>query len=251
MIIRNEEKHWVCIHQDEHARLSAELYNNWGDARIRDKAWAQTLHTAIAEHDRAWIPLDTHPLWNESDGRPFDFTNYPEAEKIEAYRTGIEETELINEKAGLLVSRHLHSFFDSIATAAAEKFQKSEEKRWDRLRGRGETAYEQEALPILKMCDELSLFACMNRPGAVKEDEVPWFRDGFSLSFAFLDHRTVVPAWKNDREIDLTPSPLSAEVRFPLKQRLVLKETVQEKGWLQAYLETPVTTQIVVFRSER
>ncbi|AXF54924.1 DUF3891 family protein [Salicibibacter kimchii] len=247
MIVRDEANHLACIHQDEHARVSAALYRQWGDPRLEKKGWKESLHTAIAEHDRAWISLDTRPIWNDEEERPYDFTDYPEREKIAAYQTGINETEMMDEWAGLLVSRHLHSFFSRIRTEAAEAFKTGEQKRWDRLGGAEETDDEKTALSVLKMCDELSLFACMNNPGARKEEEVPWFRDGFSMHFDFLDGKTVIPAWKNKEEIMLTPTPLKANVQFPLKLRRVSKEAILHHGWKNAYAGTPVSTQVVTF----
>ncbi|QQK76062.1 DUF3891 family protein [Salicibibacter cibarius] len=247
MIVRDAGKHLACIHQDEHARLSGALFRQWGDPLLEQKGWKESLHTAIAEHDRAWISLDTHPIWNEAEGRPYDFTDYPEREKIAAYQTGINETEMMDEWAGLLVSRHLHSFFARINTDAAEAFKAEEQGRWERLRRAEESEDEKTALSILKMCDELSLFACMNQPGARKEDEVTWFQNGFSMHFGFLNHQTVIPSWKNDEEIELTPAPLRAEVQFPLKLRRVAKESIWEHGWKSAYDRTPVSTQVVTY----
>ncbi|WP_160141539.1 DUF3891 family protein [Salicibibacter halophilus] len=247
MIVRDDGHHLVCIHQDEHARLSAACYREWADPIIEKKIWNERLHTAIVEHDRAWIPLDTHPIWNEEEGRPYDFTNYPEREKIAAYQTGINETEMMDEWAGLLVSRHLHSFFAQIRTDAAEAFKAEEQKRWERLRGEEESDDEKRALAVLKMCDELSLFACMNHPGARKEEEVPWFRDGFSMRFDFLNRQNVMPSWKNEEEIVLTPAPLGDKVQFPLKLRRVSKESIRDDGWKIAYDSTPIATQVVTF----
>lgn len=32
---------------------------------------------------------------------------------------------------------------------------------------------------LLKFCDELSLYVCMNKPGVKKKDEIDLFKDGF------------------------------------------------------------------------
>ncbi|MBB6449082.1 hypothetical protein HNR44_001031 [Geomicrobium halophilum] len=250
MIIRDEDTHWVCTQQDEHARLSAQIFKAWGDPDLQKKKWRINLHTAIAEHDRAWIPLDQQPIWNDDEGAPYDFTNYPEAEKIAAYETGINEVEMMDPNAGLLVGRHLESFFTSITTDDAERFKRREQTRFTRLRGSMESEFEKEALPILKMCDELSLFACMNRPGAAKQDEVSWFRQGFSMRFSFLNDEIILPSWKNNTVIALEPSPLHSDVHFPLKQRRILKEKVKSKGLFNSYHETVISTQIVTFTSQ-
>lgn len=86
---------------------------------------------AVALHDVAWRELDRRPRLDPERGRPFGFDEHPLAEKLEAYRRGLDEMEAVDPWLGLLGSLHYASF---VGEDGAGAFLRREESRRRRLR---------------------------------------------------------------------------------------------------------------------
>ncbi|GAK02477.1 hypothetical protein JCM19037_712 [Geomicrobium sp. JCM 19037] len=244
MIIREESEFWVVTTQHEHGGLSGHLASRWGDTNRRKQSDWQSVVIAAREHDRGWKEADHLPKWDAIHGQPHDFNSYPDEDKIALYRNGIEEVQLMDERAAYLVSRHLSAFFISIDTPRASAFIKGEQLRQSNMRIKTDTTIDQQ---ILTMCDELSLYACLNRPGVQKKDEFPWFKNGFSSRFTFLDDQIVQAHWHDERRIVLDPFPLLETIRYPLHSFHLQKEIVFSDGLKAAWNHAKMEKNIVTF----
>lgn len=213
MIVNEYKSYFEMIPQHEHARISYEILKNWGDRAVEKSSLWEALLLAVREHDRAWIPLDAKPIMNKEQNKPYSFTDYPEKEKITAYQRGIQTVAEKNAYSGLLNSLHYASFFNNSPSKDAIPFLREEERRQNKLRELQTHSEESFHLRLLQFCDDLSLYACMNDPGARKDEEISWFKKGFQHTFAFLDYKTIQAQFISTNKIQLTPFPL----RSPLK----------------------------------
>ncbi|SFP43333.1 DUF3891 family protein [Salibacterium halotolerans] len=243
MIINEEETFFECIPQHEHARISAEIITLWGGRAAKEDPYWDELAAAVREHDRAWIPLDAAPLADERN-RPYDFTNYPEKPKTEAYQRGILEAAGIHRYCGLLVSRHYTSFFEKGLTATGRMFRDQEKERQKKWRRElQEPDNEEHHLALLQFCDDLSLYLCTNAPGASKEEENPWFKNGFRQHFAFVNHETIYAEFSGKEHVFITPFPLQEPLDITIHGRQVLKEELQEKRFSEAFQHSTALTR--------
>ncbi|MFC5714278.1 DUF3891 family protein [Thalassorhabdus alkalitolerans] len=247
MIIREWSDSFELIEQHEHARLSGAVCAFWGDPAVKTSLWEAVI-LAVKEHDRAWIPLDKQPLWNEAKQRPFSFTDYPMNEKINAYANGVDEIERINPYAALLGSLHYASFFTSNETKMGKEFYEQEQKRQDKLRGRGaRTGFETEHLNILQFCDDISLYSCLNQPGVSKEKEYPWFKNGFRQRFDYLGKKKMHAGWRSTQDIEITPFPLAQRLSFTLRSWRVSKQDCKKTGLAAAWKKREQIKTFITF----
>ncbi|SFL71907.1 DUF3891 family protein [Salibacterium qingdaonense] len=243
MIINEEETFYECIPQHEHARISGEIIKRWADEAVRHGPYWNELVLAVREHDRAWIPLDKNPLTDEK-GFPYDFTNYPEKPKTEAYQRGVLETAGIHRYCGLLVSRHYAAFFEKALTETGTRFRKQEKDRQQKWRVElQEPDTEDFHLKLLQFCDDLSLYLCTNIPGASKEKENTWFKNGFRQHFDFLNKETIQAEFNGKQNVRVTPFPMQTALDIAIHGRQVLKEEAEEKGFSEAFQKSALHTR--------
>ncbi|SIS53739.1 DUF3891 family protein [Salimicrobium flavidum] len=251
MIVREYKEGFIMIRQHDHALISGKMARQWRKdflltSRIRSEAdWA------IEVHDRAWIPLDKKPLWNEEKQRPFSFIDYPLEEKLQAYRSGIEETAKESLYAGILTSMHYQSFFenDREDPHAAEFYDEQthvQEQLFSQMRVEVPQELRQLHFERLQFCDNLSLYICMNKPGVSKEDEVSWFKDGFPQPFDFAPGG-VSSYWRDETSVILKPFPFSEEWTASVPYRYVTRERIEEVGLETAYNEAEEYDYFVTF----
>lgn len=244
MIVNDADTHVEMIPQHEHARISAALFEKWGDASVyQDVLWNELL-VAVREHDRAWIPLDASPLLDKF-GKPYSFIDYPEGPKIKAYQHGIESVAEKHIYSGLLVSRHYASFFESSQTESGRRFLQSERQRQQRWRKRqqrwrkklNDPQTEEFHLKVLQFCDDASLYVCMNKPGAAKHEEISWFKDGFRQQFSFLNNRKIHAHFYTSDTIKMDPFPLLTNLEITINGIVVDKQQIVKKGIKKAYFD--------------
>lgn len=190
----------MLIEQHDHGRVSGEFARHWGE---RLTPHEPTLY-AIANHDIAWQKLDGNVRWNEATGRPYSFVDYPVEPKMEAYREGLDLLEAQDPYAGCLCSMHYGSFVRDAESAAEVRFREGENRRQERLKS-AMSAEELENLErnfrLLRTCDDLSLFVCLNELG---RSDHPWYTNGFEFMGTRLE-----PVWEDRRTLRLDPNPLS------------------------------------------
>lgn len=212
MIVREQRDHFLLVEQHEHAVVSGVFARHWaGEIRPRDAV----LH-AVANHDVGWKELDAEVRWNPATGRPYSFTDYPPEPKFRAYTRGLDLVEGQNPYAGYLCSRHYGSFVRDAREPVAVAFREQEERRRAQIEpglSAEERAHAEHNFRLLQLCDDLSLFVCLNEPG---ENSYPWYRDGFR----FGDGR-LMPVWQDRRTLRLEPNPFSKGFDLTIPYRLL------------------------------
>lgn len=210
MIVRETATHYVLIRQHDHGVLAGNLAYHWGNPPFFPLPYELTVAAAL--HDFSWIDADAKIPWNVAEDRPWNFTDLPANERFPAYQNGLNKLEKINAYSALLASLHYCSFIDSKKGSpdpAAIRFLQKERKRQSRLKKRHPHFRKNlmVRLAYLQLMDHLSLYCCLNKPGTPKNEEHPWYRDGFSVPIK-NDRRIHLNArWKNDSTIALDPFP--------------------------------------------
>ncbi|MFJ7729885.1 DUF3891 family protein [Neobacillus sp. NPDC097160] len=252
MIIRKWEDSFIMIKQHDHAKISGIISQQWKNDYFFGIDWKDEVVVAIREHDRGWIEADSDPLWNTGQDKPYSFTDYPIESKLAFYTKGIDEVEIKSKYASLLCSLHYISFLQNDGHFAAKQFVADERNRLRRLFKelgiQGNKKMEtlvMDHLKILKFCDNLSLYICLNEPGVEKVNEHPFFRNGFPEVFPFADHQPIHAHWMDLETVLLSVSPLSKEVSVYLPFKEVKIEEIMSNGLLKAYSETPESTREV------
>jgi len=251
MIICEYKQNFIMISQHDHAKISGEIAQNWNDDFFYGIDRKEEVVLAAYEHDRGWIDLDAAPLWNDQQQIPYSFVDFPIEEKTTHYKTGIDEVEKMNKYAGLLCSIHFASFFDKEPNPIGQQFFKQEIKRKHYLLK--ELAIDEKDknlkyhLNILRFCDNLSLYICLNKPGVKKLDEHPFFRNGFPQLFPFANNQPIHAQWTNQVTVSLSLSPLKKELQVQLVLKEVKKEDIKVKGLVKAYTDTPSSIRTVTF----
>lgn len=199
LIVRSREDHFVLIRQHDHAFLSGTFASKlFPSTKINSQK--ATLY-AIFNHDIGWVDLDKEVVWNEENGEPYTFINYPLAPKVAAYRKGISFVEATYPYAAYLCSKHYTSFFHNATDDLEIQFREGEQKRQERLFSRMSSVEKtniEANVELLRFCDDLSLALCLNEPG---QNSYPWFRDGMGLNDVVYQWE-----WKDDSIISLVPN---------------------------------------------
>lgn len=199
MIVREESGSFVLVKQHDHALVSGEFARRW---REEPRPYESALF-AITNHDVAWQKLDERVLWDEETGKPYSFVTYPAEAKLQAYGEGLDLLESQNLYAACLCSMHYATIVQGSGGEAEQRFVEAETARQQRLEG-GMSAMELENLEhnlyFLKLCDGLSLFICLNRPGAYENP--PPYPGGLELGGARFE-----PIWEDRDTLRLEPNP--------------------------------------------
>lgn len=250
MIVRETAHAFIMTTQHEHAHLSAQIAEQLPE-RLFGNHFRNDVLLAIREHDRSWIRLDDTPIWNDRTHAPYSMIDYPLLPKLMLYRVGIDETEQMNAYAGMLCSMHFSSFH-AIKTSNADdcvQFMHDERNRQAMIKQRLKLSDEeliQQHLMLLQLCDDLSLYVCMNKPGTDKQHEHPWFRDGFEQK---IDHQSIDAHWVDDEHIQLSPFICKQEFTAKVNVKEVPKEAIRSAGIHAAYEDTPLKEQRITFIS--
>jgi hypothetical protein len=209
VIVRERDGQFVVFEQHEHARISGEMARRW----TPPPAPFESAVVAVTEHDVAWRELDGEVLWDEERGRPFSFVDYPSAPKMRAYAAGIDRVEAQNPYAALLCSLHYATIVGGSENPEERRFARREKERQGRLRsgfsGEGIENLERN-LRLLKVCDGLSLFVCLNEPGRSAR-LLPPYEGGFSF-----DGTVYRPGWEDEQTLTVSPSPFPDDFEVSL-----------------------------------
>lgn len=216
MIVREVPDSFLLIEQHEHALISGEFARRWARAPTP----LESALYAVDNHDIAWHEPDQEVLWNEASGRPYSFLDYPMESKLPAQRRGIDLVEDHDAYAGCLCSMHYARFLSKSERPDEVEFREAETARQERLRA-GMSAGELENLErnfrFLRLCDGLSLFACLNEPGS--SDYPPPTPGGFEL-----DGERFEPVWDDGRTLRLDPNPFTEPFDLAIPYREVGKD---------------------------
>lgn len=240
MIIRERSNEVVMIKQNDHAQISGMFASNWKEDLFPGEPKRNAVELAVAEHDRGWIHVDNKPKLNEITQLPFSFMDYPVAEKLIFYKSGIDEVERMDPYACLLCSYHYSRFVERSENEQSIAFMKEERDRQYRLKNSISNYNEkifQFHLDLLVFCDNLSLYACLNEPGVSKAREHRFYKKGIPISstFTFLKGDYLQCHWENQQTIFLSEFPFKESFTIEIKQKVVPKKDIIEKGLPVAY----------------
>ncbi len=245
MILREDSENFIMINQHDHAYIAGELLTHLKKEFIAVEHF-ESFKFAVHQHDRAWIIPDSHPLLNDVTRKPFTFLDFPEKLRLYFYRLGIEQVNQANSYAALLCSMHYCSLASSSSSDIAIQFIEREKLRQNhwisklKIPHRRLLSYQ---LQMLKFCDDLSLYICMNKPGAKKEEEVCLFKKGFADSeFFHQDGKTkVIASYKDRNTIKFNSSPFEESFEIKVLLKRVSKKLVKDIGIADAYHAEPPT----------
>jgi uncharacterized protein DUF3891 len=202
VIVRERPNSFVLFEQHHHGLVSGEVARHWA-ARIPIREAALY---AIANHDVGWRELDETVRWNDETGHPYSFLDYPVGPKLRAYANGLDYVQAHSPYAACLCSMHYGSFVRDARREPEISFREAEAAR---RRGIEATLSEEEIggleynFRLLQLCDDLSLFVCLNEPG---RNDYPHYRDGFGFMGTRLQ-----PVWEDERTLRLDPNPFSED----------------------------------------
>jgi hypothetical protein len=232
VIVREKPDSYVLIKQHDHALAAGELAKHW--AR-RPRPLESTLY-AVAHHDVAWQGPDARVRWSEETGRPYSFADYPPEPKVRAYAEGLDWLEERDPYAACLCSMHYETLVRRFGSSEAEeRFADAESRRQEKLRaGMSEEELEnlEYNLRLLRLCDGLSLFVCLNEPGG--DDYPPPYPEGFE----FYGER-FQPIWEDRGTLRLDPNPFSRAFDLSIPYTSVGRDRRPLGG---GYLELRVVT---------
>jgi hypothetical protein len=207
VIVRKLEGSFLLLRQHTHGRISGEFARHW-DAEIIP---LQPTLFAIVNHDVGWQELDDVVRFNPETDEPYSFINYPLEPKLRSYKQGLDQLEVQEPYASYLCSRHYSSFVEDSSEPVAVEFKEREAERRKRIEERLPQEWLEPAeynFRLLQLCDDFSLFVCLNEPG---ENTFPWYRDGFDFM-----GRKLQPVWQDRHTLSLSPNPFSSSFDFTI-----------------------------------
>ena len=207
MIVRKLKDSFLLVRQHDHGQISGEFARHWSRETVPQRP---TLF-AIADHDVGWLELDDEVRFNPDTGEPYSFIDYPLEPKLRAYKHGLDQLEVQEPYASYLCSRHYSSFVRDSRESVAIEFRTREAGRRERLEKRLPEEWLANAeynFRLLQLCDDFSLFVCLNEPG---ENTFPWYKDGFDFMGQKLH-----PAWQDESTLSVIPNPFSGPFDFTI-----------------------------------
>ncbi|WP_301953170.1 DUF3891 family protein [Paenibacillus tritici] len=249
VICREQDGVLIMTKQHEHGLLAGEFAKWFKEEHTPAEGRRAEVLWAVSNHDRGWIDLDETPFWNDAEGLPYSFLDFPVVPKLTFYRRGIDEIEAQTPYGALLCSSHFERLIEVSGEECPEltQYLQDEADRRARIhRGleqskpleEGELYYDAR---LLQFCDDLSLFLALSKPGSIESEKHPWFVDGFSGSeeFSFTSGRAIEAEWQDTTTLTLTPFPFTKEIEVSFKQRRVSRKAIEDKGIAEAYRNAP------------
>jgi hypothetical protein len=225
---------WQVVMQPDHAELSGQLAARWGNAEFTAPEPLASVHRASRRHDDGWAVWERSPQL-DARGAPCNFVGVHIPSHLAFWRAGAAAVEEEDPYAGLLVSMHgagiyrgrygtqpeMKMAFAGEVEQLVEAFVAEQEDGYARRRAQlgADEAGTWANYRLLQAFDRLSLFFCMNDPGAGASTtigSVPTDYDGGEASLAI---ESVAPF-----QITLDPYPFAGEAIFALRRRVLPKE---------------------------
>ncbi|QWH17626.1 DUF3891 family protein [Bacillus mycoides] len=251
MIFREKnEKESILIRQHDHGFLAGEIASHIKEDVFEDKTYLKETIDAIYEHDRGWIELDKVPILNDAKHIPYTFMDCPSSLRFVFYTIGLNAIEESNPYGALLCSKHFLSFPLNEEDEEMMSFYTGELERQKRILKtltKEQYAMFDKHYRLLKFCDELSLYVCMNKPGVKKKDEIDLFKDGFEGTEIFnsKDEKPIRADWVDEETIRITPFPFKTEFHAYVKYKTINKHSIEERGIVKADKEVELQKQVI------
>lgn len=244
VIVRERETEYVMIEQDNHADISKEMISEWADDYFYGKKFRTSVEYAIANHDVGWHELDTEPFWDDVKQAPYNFLDFPTAVKTVFYKHGIDQVAKNDLYAARLCSEHYTRFLLRSESTIAKDFVSYEKNRQQKI---------ETSLPhfdadlfhfhykLLQLCDNLSLFICLNEPGVAAENIHYFFRNGipFDPIKNPLGENKINLNWNTRDTITMDIFPFHQPLSVTVKQKKVTKDSIKRFGLKKAYKKAP------------
>lgn len=226
MIVRETDKGFRLIAQHDHGLVSGEFAARFSKEWLGGPLREDALY-AVSNHDVGWTRLDSEILWNEEKGRPYSFVDYPSGAKMAAYTEGLDAVEARSPYAALLCSEHYGSFVKRSENPDEVRFREREELRRERIEASMDVPETfGRDFRLLQLCDDLSLFVCLNEPGGGIHS---WHKGGFELS-----GRRFHPVWKDSESLRFEPNPLAEGFDISLPYKIAVREGgIIERNYLK------------------
>lgn len=240
MIVYEKQNAFVMITQHDHAHVSGKLASEFKNDFFIDKAQQDEFIYAAYQHDRGWIDLDSAPFWNDAEHKPYSFRDFPLKPRFVFYKKGIDEIQEVSHYSALLCSLLYTTLFERIKQKDVQEYLNMEYVRQKTLK-KLLNMDDEHSLPLQKhlrallICDELSLFLCMQQPGT-PTDQYEWFSQGLNYSIDPTNKSQV--RWRTKDTIELTYFPFHSDVEILLPYKEVDKEDIVTNGVLEAYHKT-------------
>ncbi|PFJ18259.1 serine hydroxymethyltransferase [Bacillus cereus] len=253
MIFREKnEKESILIRQHDHGFLAGEIASNIKEDFFGNQEYLMETIDAIYEHDRGWIGLDKVPILNDAKNIPYTFMDCPSSLRFVFYTIGLNEIEDFNPYGALLCSKHFLSFPLNEEDEEMLSFYKHELERQKRiLKTLTKKQYSMfdKHYRLLKFCDELSLYVCMNKPGVKKKDEIDLFKNGFEGTEMFnsKEDKIIQAEWVDGETIRIKPFLFKIEFHTYVKYKALNKREIEEKGIAKADKESEIKKQKIRF----
>ncbi|HLR63780.1 MAG TPA: DUF3891 family protein [Lentibacillus sp.] len=247
MIVRERQNKYVMIEQDHHAQISGQLAANLKDSFFIEETWKQSVLYAIKNHDYAWKMLDKQPFWNDQKHEPYMFTDIPNSAKTVFYKHGIDEIEKHDPYASMLCSEHYTRFLIDDPKEESQSFVRHERERQQKLIQNMES-YDKDIFDVhyglLQFFDSLSLYICLNEPGAAKENEHPFFIDGIPVPkpLTFFHTNKVGIYWKDTETVEMDVFPFGSPIDITIRQKAVPQKAIAENGLINSYEQAEYET---------
>lgn len=218
----------------------------WGNWDSGDRRFEDCIHAAYG-HDRSWIDLDSWPLWNDAEHRPYSFRDFPPKIRFQYYTKGLNEVQEANGYAALLCSMLYTMLVEKFPSKDAIQFVNSEKARQNNIKEllRVDEIQLQKHLKMLVLCDELSLYLCMNQPGTPRE-QYEWFADGFSYD---AEKSKIYADWSGEKAVEVFPFPFARTIETVLVYREVSKAAIHQYGIAEAYSSAAVQESTIIIKS--
>lgn len=244
VIVRETKTHFILIQQNDHARLSGEIFNTFSKDLFHTIPKKVSVEYAIFNHDLGWNAVDKMPFWNDEIDKPYSFMNFPQIPKITFYREGIEKVSKVDAYAGLLCSRHYaHFILGGLDTEEARVFVQEEQERKEKyirhFSDFDESVFEYH-YGLLALCDNLSLYVCLNKPDKKSKKNLQMFREGIPTPpqlHETLDVDQIQLTYKNKNSIIINTPLLDKKIKFTVPYKAISKKAIKKKGFLPSYLE--------------
>jgi hypothetical protein len=144
---------------------------------------------------------------------------------------------------------HYAGYAENFKSEVGRQFYEREQLRQKHLINKLKIPHDrllQYQLKILRFCDDLSLYVCMNKLGATKEEEVDIFKKGFKDSefFSRNGETTIVASYKEKGRniIKFNSSPFEEPFEIKVHCKRISKQLIEDIGLADAYEAEPVTS---------
>src|ERR1700736_6085702 len=112
MILSTLDGQLQMIRQPDHAELSGELAEHWGNDGFDRPEPFEPMVLAAALHDNGWEEWDNGPKVNPGTRLPYQFTEMPVQEHLAFYWRGVERVIAKDRYSGLVVSMHCAGLYN-------------------------------------------------------------------------------------------------------------------------------------------